>query len=191
MLVKINVQVTVKPKALSCWILKNVPNENCSLLTEKKTKSRRQNEPKNPPRKEQGKGKQTERGERKEEKKKSNGCTLSFYVSSAKDLFMGPGTTILDRVKWNSKPPSPQIKDEAALKQPAQQASKGVQATLKPKRTIFLSLIQGGSGVQIFHLLFCPRLQPVPGVQTDVPPPFFLREGGLLYTGYSETGEPK
>ena len=115
MLVKINVQVTVKPKALSCWILKNVPNENCSLLTEKKTKSRRQNEPKNPPRKEQGKGKQTERGERKEEKKKSNGCTLSFYVSSAKDLFMGPGTTILDRVKWNSKPPSPQIKDEAAL----------------------------------------------------------------------------
>ena len=176
MLVKINVQVTVKPKALSCWILKNVPHENCSLLTEKKTKSRRQNEPKNPPRKEQGKGKQTERGERKEEKKKSNGCTLSFYISSAKDLFMGPGTTILDRVKWNSKPPSPQIKDEAAL---------------KPKRTIFLSLIQGESGVQIFHLLFCPRLQPVPGVQTDVPPPFFLRDGGLLYTGYSDTGEPK
>ena len=118
---------------------------------------------------------QSEEKERKR-RKKSNGCTLSFYVSSAKDLFMGPGTTILDRVKWNSKPPSPQIKDEAAL---------------KPKRTIFLSLIQGGSGVQIFHLLFCQRLQPVPGAQTDVPPPFFLREGGLLYTGYSDTGEPK
>ena len=177
MLVKINVQVTVKPKALSCWILKNVPNENCSLLTEKKTKSRRQNEPKNPPRKEQGKGKQTERGERKEEKKKSNGCTLSFYVSSAKDLFMGPGTTILDRVKWNSKPPSPQIKDEAALKQPAQQASKGVQATLKPKRTIFLSLIQGGEWGTNFpstilsKIVACSR-------RSDRRPPSICPEGG-------------
>ena len=56
-LTKINVKVTVKAKALSCWIFENVPNENCSLLTEKKTKSRRQNEPENPPRKEQGKGK--------------------------------------------------------------------------------------------------------------------------------------
>ena len=47
-----------------------------------KDQKRRQNEPENPPRKEQGKGKQKRRGERKEEKekKKSNGCTLSFYV---------------------------------------------------------------------------------------------------------------
>ena len=37
-LTKINVKVTVKAKALSC-----VPNEKCSLLTEKKTKSRKQN----------------------------------------------------------------------------------------------------------------------------------------------------
>ena len=62
-LTKINVQVIVKAKALSCWIFENVPNENCSLLTEKKTKSRRQNEPENPPRKEQRKGKQSERRE--------------------------------------------------------------------------------------------------------------------------------
>ena len=40
-------------KALSCWIFEKVPNENCSLFTEKKTKSRRGNEPKNPPRKEE------------------------------------------------------------------------------------------------------------------------------------------
>ena len=37
-----------------------------------------QNECENPPRKEEGKGKQKERGERKEKKKKSNGCALSF-----------------------------------------------------------------------------------------------------------------
>ena len=52
---------------------------------------------------------------------------------------------ILDRIKWNSKPPSPQIKDEAAQ---------------KPKRANFPSLIgggRGGRGIQIFHL-FCPRL---------------------------------
>ena len=43
-----------------------------------------------------------------------------------------------------ANPHPPQIKDEAAQ---------------KPKRTIFLSLIRGGGrGVQIFHLLFCPRL---------------------------------
>ena len=40
---------------LSCWIFENVPNENCGLLTEKKTKSRRQNKPENPARKERRK----------------------------------------------------------------------------------------------------------------------------------------
>ena len=50
---------------------------------------------------------------------------------------------ILDRIKWNSKPPSPQSKDEAAQ---------------KPKRAIFPSLIWGGGGLQISHL-FCPRLK--------------------------------
>ena len=69
-LTKINVQVIVKAKALSCWIFENVPNGNCSLLTEKKTKSRRQNEPENSPTKEQGKGNWSERRERKEQKKK-------------------------------------------------------------------------------------------------------------------------
>ena len=66
---KINVQVTVKAKALSCWIFENVPNENCSLFTEKKTKSRRENEPKNPPTKEE-----TRR------RKKNSGWSLRFYV---------------------------------------------------------------------------------------------------------------
>ena len=65
-LTKINVQVTVKAKALSCWIFENVPNENCSLLTEKKTKSRRENEPENPARKKSRKGK-IERARRKKE----------------------------------------------------------------------------------------------------------------------------
>ena len=67
---KINVQVTVKAKALSCWIFENVPNESSSLFSEKKTKSQRENEPENPLRKEQGKEKQKEREERNEEKKK-------------------------------------------------------------------------------------------------------------------------
>ena len=74
----------------------------------------------------------SEEKERNRRKKKNNGCTLSFYVPSAKDLFMGPGTTILDREKWNSKPPSPpppKIKDEAAQ---------------KPKRAIFPILDSGG-----------------------------------------------
>ena len=44
------------------------------------------------------------------------------------------GPTILDRIKWNSKPPSPQSKDEAAQ---------------KPKRAIFPSLIWGGGGFAV------------------------------------------
>ena len=80
MLTKVNVQVTVKAKALSCWIFKKVPNENCSLLTEKKTKNRRQNEPEYHPGKEQGKGKQKERGERKEEKKKKRWLHSQFLI---------------------------------------------------------------------------------------------------------------
>ena len=42
---------------ISTWIFENVPNEKCSLLTEKKTKSRRQNKSEKPARKERGKGK--------------------------------------------------------------------------------------------------------------------------------------
>ena len=56
-LTKINVQVTVKAKALSCWIFEKVPNENCTPQTEKKTKSRRQNKLENRAKKERGKGK--------------------------------------------------------------------------------------------------------------------------------------
>ena len=44
-LTKINVKVNAKAKALSCWIFENVPNENYSPLTAKKTKRRRQNKP--------------------------------------------------------------------------------------------------------------------------------------------------
>ena len=77
-LTKINVQVTVKAQALSCWIFYNVPNENCSLLTEKKTKSQRENEPENPPRKNGEKEKQKERGERKEEKEKGKWLHSQF-----------------------------------------------------------------------------------------------------------------
>ena len=62
-LTKINVKVTAKAKALSCWIFENVSNKNCSLLTEKKTKSRRQNELENPPRNDE------ERENRKSEEK--------------------------------------------------------------------------------------------------------------------------
>ena len=79
MLTKINVQVTVKAKALSSWIFENVPNKNCSLFTEKETKSRKENEPRNHPRKEQGKEKQKERGERNEEKKEEQ-CLHSQFL---------------------------------------------------------------------------------------------------------------
>ena len=62
--------------------------------------------------------------------------------------------TILDRIKWNSKPPSPQIKDEAAL---------------KPKRAIFPSLIffllGGGGGTNfpsfLFKILACTSLKAI------------------------------
>ena len=59
MLTKINLQVAVKAKALPCWVFENVSNENYSLLTRKRPKA---NELENPPRKEQGKEKQRERG---------------------------------------------------------------------------------------------------------------------------------
>ena len=52
-------------------------------MTEKKAKSRRQKEPENPPRKEQGTPEKIERARGKkggEEKRKQIGCTLSFYV---------------------------------------------------------------------------------------------------------------
>ena len=96
-LTKINVKVTAKAKALSCWIFENVPNKNCSLLTTKKTKSRQQNKPENPARKKTGKGK-IKRAKRQKggEEKKSSGCTPSFYfdfsgVFERKRLFEGRG----------------------------------------------------------------------------------------------------
>ena len=55
--VYLRMSITVKAKALSCWIFEKVPNENCTPLTEKKTKSRRQNKLENPAKKERGKGK--------------------------------------------------------------------------------------------------------------------------------------
>ena len=68
---------------------------------------------------------------------------MYFHADVIKNVVLA---AILDRIKRNSKPPSPppQIKDESAQ---------------KPKRSISASLIWGGAGegVQIFHL-FCPRL---------------------------------
>ena len=55
--VYLRMSITVKAKALSCWIFEKVPNENCTPLTAKKTKSRRQNKLENPAKKERGKGK--------------------------------------------------------------------------------------------------------------------------------------
>ena len=77
-------------------------------------------------------------------------CYNSTSLNRTKDFFQSRGilrvcdllvtsfellvATILDRIKWNSKLPSPQIKDEAAQ---------------KPRRAISPSLIQrpGGRGV--------------------------------------------
>ena len=76
-LTKINVKVTAKAKALSCWIFENVPNEKCGLLTEKKTKSKISPKillEKN----EERENKKSEEKERRR-RKKSNGCT-PFYV---------------------------------------------------------------------------------------------------------------
>ena len=75
--------------------------------------------------------------------------------------------TILDRIKWNSKPPSPQIKDEAAL---------------KPKRAIFPSLIffsfwgGGGGGTNFPFVLFkIVTFTSLKAILTT--PTFFLRMG--------------
>ena len=58
--------------------------------------------------------------------------------------------TILDKIKWNSKPPSPPLPPPPPPK-----------SRMKPregqKRAIFPSLIWGGGEVKVFHL-FCPRL---------------------------------
>ena len=87
-LTKINVKVTVKAKALSGWIFENVPNKNCSLVTEKKTKSRRQNEPENPPTERTRKGK-IERARRKKvgEGKKAMAALVVFMLTSLKIVF--------------------------------------------------------------------------------------------------------
>ena len=86
-LTKINVKVTAKAKALSCWIFENVPNKNCSLLTTKKTKSRQQNKPENPARKKTGKGK-IKRAKRQKggEEKKAVAALLVFISTSLEFL---------------------------------------------------------------------------------------------------------
>ena len=95
-LTKINVKVTAKAKALSCWIFENVPNKNCSLLTTKKTKSRQQNKPENPARKKTGKGK-IKRAKRQKggEEKKAVAALLVYFdffgVFERKRLFEGRG----------------------------------------------------------------------------------------------------
>ena len=86
-LTKINVKVTVKAKALSCWIFENVPNENCSLLTEKMTKTEGKISPKILLEKnEERENKKSDEKERRR-RKKSSGCTPSFYVDFFGDSF--------------------------------------------------------------------------------------------------------
>ena len=108
-LIKINVWVTVKPTALSCWVLENVPNKNCSLLTEKKTKSRSQNEPKNPPRKErknnEGQNRKSEEKERKRSKKKATAALLVFMFSPRR--IYGPREYNLGQSKFEQQTPIP------------------------------------------------------------------------------------
>ena len=60
---------------------------------------------------------------------------LKFFICFDRDW-------ILDRIKWEIKPPSPHINDEFAR---------------KPKRAFFFIIEMGGGGTQIFHL-FWPRL---------------------------------
>ena len=69
--------------------LENQPNEICSHLTEKASKGRflKPEKLQNHSNEGKGKEKEEERGEGKEEKKKSNGCTLSFYNSYFGDSF--------------------------------------------------------------------------------------------------------
>ena len=86
-LTKINVKVTAKAKALSCWIFENVPNENCSLLTEKKTKSRRQNKPEILLEKNEERGNKKSEEKERRRRKKSSGCTPSVYVDFFGDSF--------------------------------------------------------------------------------------------------------
>ena len=65
-------------------------------------------------------------------------CRATVPKKKGKPFFSGlVDTTILDRIKWNSKPPSLQIKDEAAR---------------KPKWAIFPSLILGKVGYCSYYL---------------------------------------
>ena len=77
-----------KAKKLSSWIFENVPNENCSRLTEKRTKNRRQvffayDEPENHIRKGKGKSEEKERRRRK----KAMNALLVFMLGSLKIAF--------------------------------------------------------------------------------------------------------
>ena len=74
-------------------------------------------------------------------------------------------TTILDSIKWNNYPPSPQSNDEGA----------------KEQEMRHFGIIEMGGGVVLMFLLFCPRLQ------VHVPP-----GGGVFpYMGYIGMCGPK
>ena len=81
-----------KAKKLSSWIFENVSNENCSRLTEKRTKNRRQvffayDEPEN----HIGKGKEKKKGNSEEKerrrRKKAMNALLVFMLGSLKIAF--------------------------------------------------------------------------------------------------------
>ena len=69
--------------------IENQRNEICSHLSEKTSKGTflKPEKLQNHSNERKGKEKKKERGEGKEEKKKSNGCTLSFYNSYFRDSF--------------------------------------------------------------------------------------------------------
>ena len=69
-------------KYKSSRIFENVPTGKSNHFTEKTPKGTfvASDKPENHTTEGKGEGKKGEQGERKEEKRKSNGCTLSFYT---------------------------------------------------------------------------------------------------------------
>ena len=81
--------VTVKAKALSCRIFENVPNEICSLLTGKKTKSEGKMSPKILLEKnEERENRKREEKERRRRGKKAMVALLVFMLTSVEIVFL-------------------------------------------------------------------------------------------------------
>ena len=86
-----NKRIGDKSQKLSSWIFENVPNENCSRLTEKTTKNRRlvflaYDDPENHTRKEKKKNGNSDEIE-KRRRKKAMAALLVFMFGSLKTAF--------------------------------------------------------------------------------------------------------